>query len=131
MNLLGNGLSAAIHHEDACSVKEADLAIRRRLGAPELNLLVVQSNLALTYQALKRREKALQMRRDVYSGYLRCAGEENPQALEAANNYADSLGALQVLSDNPHAIEQKTQKETITHQPEPGPGAGSTRSPPR
>ena len=49
----------------------------------------------MTYQALKRREKALQMRRDVYSGYLRCAGEENPQALEAANNYADSLGALQ------------------------------------
>ena len=35
MNLLGNGLSDAKHHEDALSVREAELAMMRRLGASE------------------------------------------------------------------------------------------------
>ena len=35
MTLLGNGLSAAEHHEDALSVQEAELAMMRRLGASE------------------------------------------------------------------------------------------------
>ena len=42
MNLLGNGLSAAGHHEDALSVKEAELSMKRRLGASEDNILIVQ-----------------------------------------------------------------------------------------
>ena len=34
------------HHEDALSVKEAELSVKRRIGVSEHNILVVQSNLA-------------------------------------------------------------------------------------
>ena len=53
---LGNGLSAAKHNEDALSVGEAELSMRRRLGASEREMLTVQSNLASTYQSLGRKE---------------------------------------------------------------------------
>ena len=56
MQQLGNGLGAANHHEDALSVKEAELALKRRLGVPEENLLGSQSNLAMTYTRLGRSE---------------------------------------------------------------------------
>ena len=39
MTQLGNGLSAADHHEDALSVREAELAMRRRLGHQKPNCL--------------------------------------------------------------------------------------------
>ena len=55
----------------------------------------VQSNLACTYEELGRNEDALQMRRDVYSGYLKFKDRECEQALVAANNYALSLIKLQ------------------------------------
>ncbi len=51
-------------------------------------MLAVQANLAITYQNLGRNEEALQMRRDVYSGYLKLHGEEHEMTLSAANNYA-------------------------------------------
>ena len=60
----------------------------RRLGAPEENILAVQSNLANTYQKLGRLEEALRLRRDVYSGRLKLNGEEHEKTLIAANNYA-------------------------------------------
>ena len=49
MTVLGNGLYAAKNYVDTLSVREADLSMRRRLGASEEDLLVVQSNLAITY----------------------------------------------------------------------------------
>ena len=91
MSLLGNGLSAAFHHHDALGVKEADLAMRRRLGDPENNILAVQSNLAITYEELGRLEPALRLKRDAYSGYVRLLGNEAYQTLLAANNYANTL----------------------------------------
>ena len=91
MTALGNGLSAADRHEDALSVREAELAMKRRLGDSEHNILIVQGNLAITYDALGRLEEALQMKRDVYSGRLRLSGEEHEETLRAANNYASSL----------------------------------------
>ena len=91
MTLLGAGLSAADQDEDALSVEEAELAMKRRLGYSEDTILVVQGNLACTYVELGRKEEALQMRRDVYSGRLRLQGEEDPKTLLAANNYALSL----------------------------------------
>ena len=42
--VLGNGLYAADHYEDALSVQVADLAIVRRVGAPEYNILLAQAN---------------------------------------------------------------------------------------
>ena len=62
MNQLGNGLHATGHYEDALSVREAELSMVRRLGAPEKTILAAQSNLANTYQKLGHHEKALSMR---------------------------------------------------------------------
>ena len=91
MNLLGNGLSDARRDEDALFVKEAELSMMRRLGASECNILVVQGNLASTYEALGRREEALCLRHDVYSETLKLEGEESDDALREANNYAASF----------------------------------------
>ena len=54
MNLLGNGLDAACHYEDALSVRGAELSMLRRLGRSEGVILAAQSNLAGTYQLLGR-----------------------------------------------------------------------------
>jgi len=95
MSLLGSGLTAAQHHEDALSVKEAQLAMKRRVGASEDSILVTQSNIANTYHVLGRLEEALQIERDVYAGRLKVQGEEHPKTLIAANNYANALVGLQ------------------------------------
>ena len=95
MRMLGSGLSSAEHNEDALSVKEAELAMLRRLGGSEHDILVTQSNLANTYQKFGRLESALQMRRDVYSGWLKVDGEEHEYTLIAAHNYASSLNSLE------------------------------------
>jgi hypothetical protein len=94
MNVLGAGLSAAKHGEDALSVQEAELAMKRRLGTPEDDVLVTQSNLANSYEMLGRDEEALGIRQDVYSGRLKLDGEEHCHTLLAANNYAGSLIGL-------------------------------------
>ena len=91
MQKLGNGLSAAGHHEDEMSVRKAELAMLRRLSASEYDMLVVQTNLACTYHRLGRLEEALRIQRDVYSGYLKLFGEESHKTLLSANNYAVSL----------------------------------------
>ena len=91
MQQLGNGLGAAGHHEDALSVREAEFAMKRRLGVGEENLLGTQSNLAITYTKLGRSEQALRMKRDVYSVCLKLYGEENGKTLLAANNHINSL----------------------------------------
>ena len=69
--------------------------MERRLDAPVEDILVVQSNLAITYEELGRLEEALQLKRDVYSGRLKLSGEEHERTLIAANNYAVSLNGLQ------------------------------------
>ena len=68
MTLLGNGLSSAQHHEDALSVREAELSMMRRSWRIRSNILIVQGNLAITYDKLGRNEEALRLRREVYSG---------------------------------------------------------------
>ena len=95
MMLLGNGLSSAGHDEDALSVREADLAMRLRLGASDFNLLIVQGNLAISYEKLGRDEEALRMSRDVYSRSLKLHGEEDVETLRAAYNHAYYLCSLQ------------------------------------
>jgi hypothetical protein len=94
MQLLGSGLSHADRDEEALSVREAELSMERRLGASEETILTVKGNLANTYQKLGRIE-ALNMYRDVYSGWLKLKGEENQNTLIAANNYAASLIGLE------------------------------------
>ena len=91
MNQLGNGLCEANCHEDALSVREAELAMLRRTGASEARILVAQNNLANSYHKLGRLEQALRMQSDVHSGRLRLHGEEDDLTLSAANNYAHTL----------------------------------------
>ena len=95
MTVLGNGLYHAKHYEDALSVKETELSMRRRLGDTAHNILITQGNLASAYQALGQYEQALRLRRDVYSETLKLCGEEHMYSLQAANNYASSLTDLQ------------------------------------
>ena len=96
---LGSGLSQGGHHEDALAVKETELATKRRLGASERNILVVQNNLATTYHALGRLDEALSVRQEVYSGRLRLDGEERYMTLAAASNYAMSLVDLELFKE--------------------------------
>ena len=108
MTQLGNGLNEAGRHEDALSVMQAELAMkRRRLNASEDAILVVQTNLASTYIELGRHEYGLRMRRDVYAGCLRRHGEESREALIAANNYAISLGDLQRFEEAKSLLRNK------------------------
>ena len=95
MTLLWNGLTCAQRHEDALSVLEAELALQRRLGDSEGNILAVQSNLASTYSTLGRFELALRMKREVYSGRLKLNGKEHIETLIAAQNYESCLGDLE------------------------------------
>ena len=94
MAQLGNGLGEAKHHEEALSVQEARLSLMRRVGAPEGVILAAQNNLAITYSSLGRREPALRLKRDIYSGRLKLHGEDSRETLIAAGNYAASLGEL-------------------------------------
>ena len=57
--------------------------------------MATTSGVRPTYQALGRKEQALCLRRDVYSGTLRLEGEDDEYTLIAANNYALSLIGLQ------------------------------------
>ena len=94
INILGNFLSSAEHHEDALSVKEAELSTRRRFGDSENNILAVQTNLANSYDELGRLEEAIRIKQDVYSGRLKLNGREHEETLRAANNYASILVCL-------------------------------------
>ncbi len=91
MTELGNGLHDAGRHADALVVGEAELAMARRLGASEEDILVLQTNLACTYGRLGRLEQALRIERDVYRGRLKLNGEESRATLLAATNYASTL----------------------------------------
>ena len=91
LGVLGSGLSEAKLYEDALSVQEATLSTMRRLGASEHDILVAQDNLAFTCRKSARHERALQMQRDAYAGWLRLYGEEDEHTFIAAGNYANSL----------------------------------------
>ena len=91
MSVLGNAVCAAGHHEDASSVKKAELSMLRRFRAPEATILIALGNLSNVYTQLGRCEEALQLRRDVYLGTLELKGEEQRETLIYASNLAASL----------------------------------------
>ena len=94
-NQLGRGLNEAKHHEDALSVREAELSTLRRLGASKQEMLVVQGNLANTYDLIGRHEEALEKYRDVYSKKSELYGEEDRSTFLSAHNYAACMLGLQ------------------------------------
>ena len=91
MTQLGNGLFDAEEYADALSVREAELAMLRRLGARERNILTVQTNLATSYEMVGQEEQAVHMQGEVYAGTLQLFGEEHEDTLIDANNYASLL----------------------------------------
>ena len=58
-------------------------------------MFLVQGNLANDYEKLGHIEKALRIKRDVYSGRLNLLGEEDRETFIAANNYANALIGMQ------------------------------------
>ena len=91
MGMLGNGLHVVGHYEDALSVYEARLSTLQRDGDDPAAIICVQGNIATTYQFLGRKEQALRMRRDVYSGCLKLYGEEHEETLREAVCYSSSF----------------------------------------
>ena len=81
--------------------------LARRRAWSEDDVIGVQGNLAMSYQRLGRHEEALQMKRDVYSGWLKFRGVEHPETIGAANNYASSLVHLQHFEEA-RALLRKT-----------------------
>ena len=95
MSVLGNGLDAVGHNADALVVQEAELAMLRRIGGSENDILATQNNIANTYQSLGQSEQAVQLKQNVYSGMLKLKGEESRNTILAANNYANGLLTLE------------------------------------
>ena len=58
-------------------------------------MLVAQSNIANTYDALGRFEEALSMRQDTYSGWLKLKGDAHEETLREATSCAITLSNLQ------------------------------------
>jgi len=100
MSEVGNGVLASNQYADALIVREAELSTLRRVGARIEHILIVQGNLANTYDALKRNEDVIRMRRDVYSEHLRLHGEEHYDTLREANNLANSFAQLQRFEES-------------------------------
>ena len=67
------------------------MATMRRIGAPLQGILVIQGNLANSYEKLGRLDEGLRLRGEVYSGHLNLFGEGHPMTLTQANNYATQL----------------------------------------
>jgi len=95
MGQLGNGLHDAKQHAVALPVREVELAMKRRAGASEASMLVVQANLATTYHEIGRFEESRRLRQDVYSVRLKLLGVSHEDTLSAAYNYALSLLTLE------------------------------------
>ena len=108
MTPLSSGLFSTDRIEDALCVDEANLSMLRRLGAYGPIILIVQANLASTYEMVGRSEEAANMRRDVYSGNLKLHGEEHPQTLEAGINYAISLNDLRRFEETRSLLRKTT-----------------------
>ena len=87
-------------------MEEAILAMTRRLGDAEEDILQAQTNLACHVSSLGREEDALRLKRDVYSGLLKFHGKEHEHTLQAANNYASSLGILQRFRRSQETVAQ-------------------------
>ena len=98
MNVLGNGLTAADQHEDALSVRGAELSMKQRLDVSEYSILIAQGNLASTYKELGRHE-FLSLRQEVYSGAVKIFGEEHKETLFEAFNYANDFFYLRRLEE--------------------------------
>ena len=91
MSIIGNGLFATGRHADALIVEEARLSTIQRLGASEDRILIVQSNLAISYEMCGRFDEALRMLRDAHTSSVRLYGTTHEYTLSSALNLSISL----------------------------------------
>ena len=112
MTFLGNGLAAANQDEDALIVDEAQLAMLKRLGESEANILRAQSNLAGTYRTLGRYEESMLLRRDLYSRCTRLYGREHRETLVEAYNLGNLLEDLKRFEEA-KALLRETMPVTL------------------
>ena len=75
-------------------MQETELAMRRRLGSSEHNILATQGNIADSYLLLGRKEEALCTTRDVYLGFLKLYGKEHEETIRSALCWAFGLHDL-------------------------------------
>ena len=97
----------AERHEEALTVEEARLSMLRRLGGSDYSILVAQGNLANTYENLGQRERALALRREVYTK-RRVLQPEHRDTLLDTINLASSL-----IDDGHFAEARKLINETL------------------
>ena len=91
MQQLGNGLALAEHYEDALSVREAEVATKRRVGAPVDHILAALCNLAGTYHSLKQHDKSLAMFRAAYDNAIAELGPDHALSINSALNLSSIL----------------------------------------
>ena len=92
MRQLGNGLSEAKHHEDAASVREAELAMLRRLGGSEDDILITcRAILRSRMMRLDGLKRPYACGEDVYSRRLKLSGEEHERPSEQPTTTRASL----------------------------------------
>ena len=89
------------------SVKEAELSVLRRRGASANDILAVQGNFANMYETLGQRERALALRREVYTK-RRVLMPEHRDTLLDSINLASSL-----IDDRHFAEARKLINETL------------------
>ena len=71
MTILGVGLNAVNRHEEQLEILEAQVAAEELMEKEEEDSLVTQSNLALCYEGLGRREEAIRLHHQVYADSVR------------------------------------------------------------
>ena len=129
MSTLGIGLSVAKQYADALVVREAELAMERRFGAPEVDILVALANLANTYEALERPEEALGLRGNYCQALYRGESATLDDIREAVTILEDlAPSARRVLgSAYPLAISIETTlrdaRATLSARETPSPGS--------
>ena len=74
MTDLANGLSAANYYGEALNIELSVLAVHQRMGSPDGVIASYQGNIACSYNNLKCHDKALELRRVIYTKHLSLYG---------------------------------------------------------
>ena len=102
---------ATIHNSkryaDALTVYEAELSTLQRVGGSEDEILVVQGNLASTYQKLGRTDEALRMFREIHAARSRLLGPKHGDTLLAASNLSDLMVTSELWAEAKQLLSEQ------------------------
>ena len=91
MNQLGNGLAMVERHEERLGVLKAKLATDTRIGAGPDIILGTQSNIAMSYSVLGRKQESLGVYREIYAKAVELHGKSDERTFAATNNLSSCL----------------------------------------